>query len=48
MAEEVLDDVSDVIPWTAVPHEKGNIDDNFGDDTADLSTLNDIRLPGDH
>lgn len=49
LAEEVLDDVSDVIPWTAVPHEKGNIDDNFGETTdTEISTLDDIRLPGDH
>lgn len=48
LAEEVLDEVTDVIPWTAVPHEKGNIDDNFGEHKIDQSTLDDIRLPGDH
>jgi len=48
LAEEVLDDVTDVIPWTAVPHEKGNIDDSFEESEIDRSTLDDVRLPGDH
>jgi len=29
LAEEVYEDVSDVIPWTAVPYEHGNIDGSF-------------------
>lgn len=48
LAEEVLDEVSDVIPWTAVPHEKGNIDDSFGESDSNPNSLDDIRLPGDH
>ncbi len=48
LAEEVLDDVSDVIPWTAVPHEKGNIDDSFEVEEVSHSTLDDVILPGDH
>ena len=48
LAEEVLDDVSDVIPWTAVPHEKGNIDDKFENDEVMNANLDDVRLPGDH
>jgi cyclic-di-GMP-binding protein len=48
LAEEVLDDVSDVIPWTAVPHELGNIDDSFDEDEISKSSLDNIRLPGDH
>lgn len=48
LAEEVLDEVSDVIPWTAIPHEKGNIDDSFDGTDTEISTLDDIRLPGDH
>ena len=48
LAEEVLDDVSDVLPWTAVPHEKGNLNDSFGDLEKAPTTLNDVILPGDH
>jgi len=47
LAEEVLDD-SEVIPWTAMPHEKGNIDDGFSLVESSTSDLNDITLPGDH
>ncbi len=48
LAEEVQDEVSDVIPWTTIPHEKGNIDDSFKDDEQSANTLDNIRLPGDH
>jgi len=48
LAEEVLDDISDVLPWTAVPHDKGNIDDNFNDIGNAITSLDDIILPGDH
>ncbi|TQV84546.1 hypothetical protein [Aliikangiella coralliicola] len=49
LAEEVQEEVSDVIPWTAIPHEKGNINDEFQleDDSKPVS-LDDLRLPGDH
>lgn len=52
LAEEVQDEVHDIIPWTAVPHEKGDVDDEFGIDDQDEMTkqlnLDDVRLPGDH
>jgi hypothetical protein len=48
LAEVVLDDIQDVIPWTAVPHERGNIDDSFEETEIDKATLDDVRLPGDH
>jgi len=48
LAEEVMDDSSDVIPWTAMPHEKGNINDSFGVEDIKSSDLNDLILPGDH
>ena len=48
LAEEVLDESPDVIPWTAVPHERGNIDDSFDEDEIESHSLDDVRLPGDH
>ncbi len=51
LAEEVLDDASDIIPWTSIPHEKGNIKDQFEAEdefSIEPSTLSGIRLPGDH
>ncbi len=48
LAEEVLDESPDVIPWTAVPHERGNIDDSFDEDEDETHSLDDVRLPGDH
>ena len=48
LAEEVLDDASDVIPWTAIPHERGDIDDGFDQDDIIDVNLDDVRLPGDH
>ena len=48
LAEEVQDEVSDVIPWTAIPHEKGNINDEFDSDIVGPTSLDDLRLPGDH
>lgn len=51
LAEEVQEEVSGVIPWTAIPHEKGNINDKFASDDNDITnpiTLDDLRLPGDH
>ncbi|WP_444994263.1 hypothetical protein [Aliikangiella sp. IMCC44359] len=47
LAEEVQDEVSDVIPWTAIPHEKGNINDEFDIDNNKPNSLDDLRLPGD-
>ncbi|MGX5173745.1 hypothetical protein ACUR5C_06955 [Aliikangiella sp. IMCC44653] len=50
LAEEVQDEVSDVIPWTSIPHEKGDIQDDFlsESDPDESLSLNDLRLPGDH
>ncbi|MET1253645.1 hypothetical protein [Aliikangiella maris] len=50
LAEEVQDEVSDVIPWTSIPHEKGDILDSFDDKSDDNfpNSLDDLRLPGDH
>ncbi|TQV77074.1 hypothetical protein FLL45_03725 [Aliikangiella marina] len=49
LAEEVQEEVSDVIPWTAIPHEKGNLTDEFEiDEFEKPSSLDDVRLPGDH
>lgn len=50
LAEEVQDEVTDVIPWTAIPHEKGNISDEFDidEDLVKPTSLDDLRLPGDH
>ena len=48
LAEEVLEDVSDVIPWTSVPHESGDTDGEIEGFDIDPDTLNEVRLPGDH
>ena len=50
LAEEVQDEVSEIIPWTAIPHERGNINDDFGieDHSEEPLSLDDVRLPGDH
>ena len=48
LAEEVLEDVSDVIPWTSMPHEKGDIDDSFSEIDTTKTDLDSIVLPGDH
>jgi len=46
LAEEVQEEVSDVIPWTAIPHEKGNLNDSFtvDEDTTKIATLDDLRF----
>jgi len=51
LAEEIQGEISDIIPWTAIPHEKGDVDDEFLDGDTELSkpiSLDDLRLPGDH
>ncbi|WP_196138308.1 hypothetical protein [Aliikangiella sp. G2MR2-5] len=49
LAEEVQEEISDIIPWTAIPHEKGNIDDAFNEQEAgEEISLDNVRLPGDH
>ncbi|MGB0495295.1 MAG: hypothetical protein ACPGJI_02980 [Kangiellaceae bacterium] len=45
LAEEVLEDVSDVIPWTSIPHDSTGDSDEFD---IDPTTLDEVRLPGDH
>ena len=49
IAEEIEKDDLDVIPWTSVPHEKGNLDDSFDTPKQESEiTLDNIVLPGDH
>jgi len=49
LAEEVEQDDIEVIPWTSVPHERGNLDDSFEEsETPQTTSLDDIVLPGDH
>jgi len=49
LADEVKDEEIEVIPWTSVPHEKGNIENSFKENEFDqIATLDDVRLPGDH
>ena len=48
LAEEVLEDVSEVIPWTAIPHENGDTSAEVDEFDIDAETLDGVRLPGDH
>ncbi len=48
LAEEVQEEVSDVIPWTAIPHEKKSLEDELLENKPNhVLSLDDLRLPGD-
>jgi len=53
LAQEVEEEAEEAVPWTAIPHEQGNIDDHFDTENApeeaqNVITLDNLRLPGDH
>jgi cyclic-di-GMP-binding protein len=51
LAAEMQDELADVVPWTSIPHEKGNVNDEFENKDNNQSnpmSLDNIRLPGDH